>query len=46
MFSDETKLKIKDAILNYCEGVEWLEFNVNDLDNMVSDIENIVDNVE
>jgi predicted DNA-binding protein len=37
------KEKIKEAIENYCEGIEWLEFSKNDLDSMVDDIEKIVE---
>jgi len=40
---NSTKEKIKNAILDYCEGIEWREFNINELDNMVSDIERIVE---
>jgi len=35
--------KIKEAILNYCEGITWLEFNIDNLDSMVGDITSIVD---
>jgi hypothetical protein len=35
--------KIKEAILNYCEGITWQEFNIDNLDSMVSDITSIVD---
>lgn len=30
--------KIKDVILGYCEGISHLEFSINDLDDMVTDI--------
>jgi hypothetical protein len=38
-----TKEKIKEAIENYCEGIEWLEFSKNNLQFMIDDIERIVE---
>jgi hypothetical protein len=38
-----TKEKIKEAIENYCEGIEWLEFSRSDFDKMIGDIETIVE---
>jgi hypothetical protein len=38
-----TKEKIKEAIENYCEGIEWLEFSRSDFDAMINDIEKIVE---
>ena len=35
--------KIKDAILNYCEGITWQEFDINNLDSMVNDIEKVIE---
>jgi len=29
---------IKNIILDYCEGINYLEFNLTDLDKMVSEI--------
>lgn len=42
MFTDEVKAEIKNTILSYCEGVVHIEFNVNDLDKMINDIESII----
>jgi len=42
VFSKETRNKIKDAILNYGEGITYIEFSIDNLDQMVSDIEAIV----
>ncbi len=39
MTTDE---KIKEAILNYCEGITYCEFNINDLDKMVEEIKEII----
>lgn len=30
--------QVKDIILNYCEGRQWLEFDADDLDEMVQKI--------
>jgi hypothetical protein len=32
------KEQIKKIIENYCQGIEWLEFNVADLDKMADEI--------
>ena len=32
------KEQIKMIIENYCQGIEWLEFNVTDLDKMADEI--------
>lgn len=45
-FSEETKNKIKEAILNYGEGITYVEFDIANLDNMVTDIEKIVSDEE
>lgn len=44
MFTDETKNKIEDAILSYCEGITHVEFDINDMSKMIEDIENVVIN--
>ena len=30
--------EIKDIILSYCEGIHWVEFSIDDLDEMVKKI--------
>ena len=30
--------EIKDIIFSYCEGRQWLEFSIDDLDEMVEKI--------
>lgn len=42
-FSAETKLKIRDAILNECEGIQYQEFDIDKLDTMIANIETIVE---
>jgi hypothetical protein len=42
VFTEETRKKIKEAILNYCEGIEYQEFSIGNLDLMVDDIEKAV----
>lgn len=42
-FSAETKLKIRDAILNECEGIQHQEFDIDKLDTMIANIERIVE---
>ena len=42
MFTDETRNKIEDAILNYCEGKTHVEFNINDMDKIINEIEVVV----
>ena len=32
------KEQIKIIIENYCQGIEWLEFNIADLDKMADEI--------
>jgi flagellar biosynthesis/type III secretory pathway chaperone len=32
------KEEIKNIILDYCEGINWLEFDANNLDEMVDKI--------
>jgi hypothetical protein len=32
------KEEIKNIILDYCEGINWLEFDANKLDEMVDKI--------
>lgn len=39
----EIKEKIKAAIEDYCEGIEFLEFSRSNFDAMISDIERIVE---
>jgi hypothetical protein len=42
MFTEETRKDIENAIVNYCEGITWLEFNENDFPNIINDVEEIV----
>ena len=39
--SEETKKEIKNIIESYCEGINHLEFNLSDLDQMVDEITNV-----
>jgi hypothetical protein len=39
--SQSAKEDIKAVITSYCEGINHLEFNLSDLDQMVEDISNI-----
>lgn len=39
--SQSAKEEIKSVIIGYCEGINHLEFNLSDLDQMVEDISNI-----
>jgi hypothetical protein len=39
--SEGTKKEIKNIIKSYCEGVNHLEFNLSDLDQMVEEIINV-----
>ncbi len=32
---------IKEAIFNYCEGINHLEFSIDDIDKMVKDIKDV-----
>lgn len=43
ILTKKVRKAIKEAILNYCEGITHVEFNVNDLDNMVDDIEKVIE---
>lgn len=38
-FSEKTKQRIKDAILDRCEGIQHQEFDIANLDSIVADIE-------
>lgn len=44
MFTEETKNKIKDTILSYCQGITHVEFDINDIGRMIEDIEKVVEN--
>ena len=44
MFTEETKNKIKDTILGYCQGITHVEFDINDIVRMIEDIEKVVKN--
>ena len=44
MFTDKTKNEIEDKILSYCEGKTHVEFNINDINDMINDIESVVKN--
>jgi hypothetical protein len=41
--TNTTKEKIREAIENYCEGITYLEFSIDNFDSMLNDIERIVD---
>ena len=41
-FTDRTKNEIETAILNYCEGITHVEFNINDMSKIIADIEIVV----
>ena len=44
MFTDKIKNEIENKILSYCEGVTHVEFNINDIGKMVTEIESVVKN--
>ena len=43
VMNSSTKEKIKEAIEDYCEGIEFLEFSRANFDTMINDIERIVE---
>ena len=38
-FTDKIKADIRKEIEYYCEGISYLEFSVDDFDNIINDIE-------
>ena len=41
-FSEKVKKAIEEKITNYCEGINYLEFSVDDLPDMINDIEKVI----
>ncbi len=39
--SQSTKKEIKETIISYCQGINHLEFDLSDLDQMVEEISNL-----